>query len=199
MTACSPWVDVVESMPSWESNSKWDYLPPGNSRSARPPPPDDIWPAKPPRKHLYIDDAYLLHPLACLQLGRSWEGSPPVYICCGWECLADEAKFIASRLTGDGVPVVFEEYEAMPHVAAMVLPDLEESRRNVRSWSAFIGAAVEDPARIGPSFTTIKVKTLEEVEIDPARLTPFSGDDVRRMARDRVGREGPVPEARLIL
>lgn len=91
------------------------------------------------------------------------------------------------------------QYEAMPHVGPVILPDLEESRRNMRGWADFISAAVADPKKIESSFTTVKTKTLEEVPIDPARLTPFSEDDVRQMARDRVGHEPPVPETRVKL
>ncbi|RYO80537.1 hypothetical protein DL764_009888 [Monosporascus ibericus] len=189
VTASSPWLDIVQSMPSWGSNSKWDYLPPKSTLAAEQPPPDDVWPANPPRRHLYVDDAYLLHPLVSLQLNRSWEGSPPIYICCGWECLADEDKYLVSKLIKDSVPVVFEEYEAMPHVFPLIIPHRPESRRNLQGWSNFIKRAVDDATKIEPSYTTIKAKTLQEVAIDTTKLSPYSEEDVRDMARDRVGRE----------
>ena len=203
-TCCSPWLDVVQSMPSWDGNARWDFLPSqGVLEEGRPQPPaDSVWPTDPPRRHLYCDDADLLHPLVSLQLARSWAGAPPVYLCCGWECLADEARWFAARLAREDaprVPVVFEEYEAMPHVSALVLPHLEASRRNLRSWAAFITRAVEDPAAITSSYITVRARTLEEVPIDPRQLTSFSDDDVRRMARDKAGHESPAAESRLRL
>ncbi|CAJ2505299.1 Uu.00g126930.m01.CDS01 [Anthostomella pinea] len=195
VTANSPWLDLVQSMPSWTTNQKWDYLPPAKLLSSKQPPADEAWPAKPPRKHIYIDDAYMLHPLASLHLSKSWEGAPPIYICCGWECLADEDKYLASKLTKDGVTVVFEEYEAMPHVFASILTKLPESRRNLDGWTQFITAACKDPESIKSTFTSIKAKTLEEVEIDIKKLTPFSEEDVSTMAYERIGRKAPLPEA----
>lgn len=121
-TGLSPWVDIAQSMPSWEANARWDYLPsPEPAASDREkkekkekqqrlqPPPDEAWPANPPRKHLFVDDAYLLHPLASLQFAPAWAGSPPVYVSCGWECLADEGRFVAAKMAREGVSVVFEE------------------------------------------------------------------------------------------
>lgn len=190
----SPWLDIVQSMPSWERNRNWDYLPPPKPLGAKQPPPDDIWPAKPPRKHLYVEDDYMLHPLVSLQLNASWKGSPPIYMCTGWECLADEDRYLASKLNQDGVTTVFEEYEAMPHVFAVLFPRLEEARRCLTGWSRFIVAATEDPERIQTSYTTIKAKTIDEINISVDGLTKFSEKDVRDMAYGRLGMKTPVPE-----
>jgi acetyl esterase/lipase len=197
VTANSPWLDIVQSLPSWSTNQKWDYLPPPkllNASAHEQPPADDIWPAKPPRRHLYVDDAYLLHPLASLHLAESWAGAPPIYVCCGWECLADEDRYLASKLTRDGVKVVFEEYEAMPHVFAAVVPQIPEAHRCMEGWAGFISTACKDPQSIESSYTSIKAKTLKEVEIDVEKLTPFTEEDVREIAHKMVGRKPPLPE-----
>ncbi|KAI2610156.1 Alpha/Beta hydrolase protein [Hypoxylon fragiforme] len=204
----SPWVDLTQSMPSWERNQRWCYLASprllaeekeeGGHRKQQRPPPDDIWPANPPRRHLYADDAYLLHPLASLQMcgPGAWEGSPPVYVSCGWECIADEIKYLASRMARDGVTVVFEEYEAMPHVFSSILPRRPEAKRCLDRWGAFMRAVAggggegEGEGEIKSSWKTIKAKTLEEVDIDVDTLTPFTEEDVRRLALLKVlGRE----------
>ncbi|KAI0133631.1 Alpha/Beta hydrolase protein [Xylariales sp. AK1849] len=190
----SPWLDIVQSLPSWTDNLKWDYLPAPNMLADRKPPADHIWPASPPRKHLYADDAYLLHPLVSLQLAASWEGSPPVYVCAGWECLADEDKYLVSKLTKDGVTVVFEEYEAMPHVFAPILGNIPEARRCFEGWSRFISAAVENPDSLASSYTTIKAKTCEEVDIDVEKLSPFTEEDLRKLAYKMVERKSDIPE-----
>jgi acetyl esterase/lipase len=190
----SPWVDITQSMPSCTANLKWDYLPPPLLVEPRETPADGIWPASPPRKHIFIDDAYMLHPLASLQLSASWEGSPPVYICTGWESLADEDKYIARKLTRDGVTVVFEEYEAMPHCFAMILGPNAGAKRCFEGWTKFITAAVENPKTIASSYKTIRARTLEEVEIDAEQLSPFAEEDVRRMAYNRIEHEPSMPE-----
>ncbi|KAI2622008.1 Alpha/Beta hydrolase protein [Hypomontagnella submonticulosa] len=190
VTAISPWVDLVQSMPSLVRNQKWCYLPPPRLMSdAHRPPADDIWPSKPPRKHIYIDDAYMLHPLGSLQMNETWEGAPPLYVSCGWEALADEIKYLVSKLSKDGVTVIFEEFEAMPHVFSEVLPQLAESHRHREGLANFITAACEDPKKIQSSYKTIKAKTLEEVTIDPDTLTPFTEEKVKELARQTISKQ----------
>jgi acetyl esterase/lipase len=190
----SPWLDIVQSLPSWKNNTHWDYLPSPSVIAEREPPPDSVWPASPPRKHLYIDDAYMLHPFASLQLAQSWEGSPPIYVSTGWECLADEDRYLVSKLTKEGVPVVFEEYEAMPHVFAPILSQTPQSKRCYEGWAKFITAAVENPQSIKSSYTTIKARTCKEVDADPAKLSPFAEDDLRKLAFEMAGRKLPIAE-----
>ncbi|KAI0505498.1 alpha/beta hydrolase fold-domain-containing protein [Xylaria bambusicola] len=188
----SPWIDMVQSFPSWSANAKWDYLPPPDRWEASPPPSDAIWPATPPRKHLYVDDALRLHPLVSLQLNASWAGTPPVWMCFGWECLADEDRYFAAKLRRDGVRVALDEFEAMPHVFALVLPKLAETERCVRGVARFITATRKEPERIVSSYTYIKAKTLEESEGDVEKLTPYGEKEVFAMAYGKVGREAPL-------
>ncbi|KAI0377036.1 alpha/beta hydrolase fold-domain-containing protein [Hypomontagnella monticulosa] len=187
LTAMSPWVDLVQSMPSVVRNQKWCYLPPPILMSeAHQPPADDIWPTNPPRKHIYIDDAYMLHPLGSLQMNKTWEGAPPLYISCGWETLQDEVRFLVSKLSRDGVTVVFEEFEAMPHVFSELLPHLAQSHRNRESLANFVIAACDDPKSIQTSYKTIKAKTMQEAVIDLDTLSPFSEEKMREMAREAI-------------
>ncbi|KAI0450797.1 alpha/beta hydrolase fold-domain-containing protein [Xylaria acuta] len=192
VTVLSPWLDILQSMPSWSTNSKWDYLPGPDVHEGREHPADDIWPTTPPREHLYVDDAFRLHPLVSLHLSSSWEGLPPVWISCGWEALADEDRYLVSRLRAGGVPVVFEEYEAMPHVFAVVLPKVAQAERCVQGWARFITATRKEPASIASSYTYIKAKTLEETEGDVEKLTPFQQRDIFELAYSKVGREPPL-------
>ncbi|KAI4871078.1 alpha/beta hydrolase fold-domain-containing protein [Hypoxylon rubiginosum] len=198
VTPMSPWVDLVQTMPSLTDNGRWDYLPPPRLLSrdrGHQPPADGLWPADPPRRHVYVADAYMLHPLGSLHLARSWAGAPPVYLCCGWETLQDEDRYLASRLARDGVAVVFEEFQAMPHVFAAMLPQSAEARRCVDGLTNFIKAACEDPGKIVPSYKMVKAKTLEEVDIDVDQLTSFTDADVRDMARNMVSeQQSPFPD-----
>ncbi|KAH8666664.1 alpha/beta hydrolase fold-domain-containing protein [Xylariales sp. PMI_506] len=187
----SPWLDLTQSLPSWYNNKNWDYLPPPDVLEGKEIPPDNIWPSSPPRRHLYIDDAYVMHPLASLHLANSWKESPPIYICTGWECLADESKYLVSKLAKEGVKVVFEEYEAMPHVFAAILTDIPEAKRCFEGWSQFISAAVENPKNIVSSYTTIKAKTLQEVTLDVSSLCSLTEAELIAMATKRV-QTGPA-------
>jgi acetyl esterase/lipase len=173
----SPWLDVTHSSPSCTANAAFDYLPtPAQQREAALKRPRcAAWPADPPRKNIYVADALVSHPLVTLLLAPSWRGAPPVYLCTGWELLADEDRHAARCMWRDGVRVVFEEYEAMPHCFGLALPYLKETRRCLDAWAGFIKGVVESgPQGVadegGSRFVRIRAKTLEEERIEPAEL-----------------------------
>ncbi|KAI1265340.1 alpha/beta hydrolase fold-domain-containing protein [Xylariaceae sp. FL1019] len=188
VTCLSPWTDVLQSMPSWERNQKWDFLGPPNLLSEDQPPPDSVWPSKPPRRHLYAPDALLMHPLVSPHLAKSWADSPPMWIVCGWECLADEDKYLVAKLTANGVPVVFEEYEAMPHTFCAVLPKIAGSVRCYESWAGFI-KTVTGGEGVKSKYTYVEAKSLRESEIEPNSLTRYGEKDASEMAAKAVGME----------
>ena len=176
----SPWMDITLSSPSYESNVPYDYIPaPKNGMELNNRPACAAWPAVPPRRLVYADDDLVLHPLVTLLTAPSWAGAPPVYMCTGWELLADEDKYVASKMHQDGVTVVFEEYEAMPHCFAMLFNHLKNSRRCFGGWAGFIRRAVEKPEAVASSFVTVKARTLKEEPIDVQELSPCTEDEMR--------------------
>lgn len=184
--ANSGWFDVPLSMPSVTSNAQYDYLPavnhdnPGVLRF----PADSAWPTNPPRADLFCDQSLLDHPLTTLMGAESWSGAPPMWICTGQEMLADEGKVVAARAASQGVTVQFEDYEAMPHVFAMLLPALASSNRCMRSWGDFCRRCVEEPESVKTSGTYIATKSGEETIVDVKRISSVTVDDARGHNRD---------------
>ncbi|KAJ4227030.1 hypothetical protein NW759_004404 [Fusarium solani] len=198
----SPWVDVTQSSPTWEmaTPTPYDYLPKPETMDKLDIPPCDAWPSNPPRRNMYIADDLAAHPLASLVMARSWKGAPPVYICTGWEILAYEDKYLARKLEADGVRVVFEEYEAMPHCFALLLRGVPATRRCYGGWAAFIRAAVEDPAAIETRAVTVKARTLEEVSLRFEELSDVSEKEIQERVLQKAGLEErllEVPIAKL--
>jgi hypothetical protein len=140
-----------------------------------------------------VDDDLATHPLVTLTMNRSWEGSPPMWMCTGWELLAYEDKALAMKLAADGVPLIFEEYEAMSHCFALFLERLPASQRCLESWTTFISRAVENPASIESRATTIKARTLEEVPLKFDELLDESLEEIQAAVVSKVG-EGEYPE-----
>ena len=184
---CSPWTDITHSSPSCDTNSSYDYLP---ARSIHPEgmefPKCKVWPTDPPRRNIYAEDAVLCHPLVSPLAARSWEGSCPMWVETGQELLTDEARHVATRAASQNVPVVYEEYEAMPHCFAMMLDGLPASRRFFTAWSNFISTVVERPGEVTTKGTVIKAKTLEEIPVDVSGLSTFAHDEVMERMKDRV-------------
>jgi acetyl esterase/lipase len=183
----SPWGDITHSSPSCDNNRTYDYLP---ARSVHPTgmefPPCKIWPTSPPRKNLYAEDALLCHPLVSPLIAKSWEGSPPMWIQTGQELLTDEDKYIAQIAASQGVKVVFEEYETMPHCFAMVLEKLAASKKCFSNWAGFVSQVVERPESVETKGTLIKPKSLQEVKLDVGALSEMKESEVRERMKERV-------------
>jgi acetyl esterase/lipase len=184
----SPWMDITHSSPSCETNAKYDFLP---SQSVSPEGmefrPCSIWPANPPRRNLYAEDAYLCHQLVSPIVAKSWEGSPPIWIVTGEELLSDEDKYVAMVAARQGVQVVYDEFEAMPHTFALILEGHEGGRKCFTNWANFINSCVEDPKSIKTVGRKYKARTLEESEVDVLTLSPFTAEEVAARMKARVG------------
>ncbi|KAK0641141.1 alpha/beta hydrolase fold-domain-containing protein [Cercophora newfieldiana] len=183
----SPWVDITHSSPSCESNASFDYLPPLSMQLNQEPkrPKCSVWPVDPPRALMYADDDMVMHPLVSLLLAPSWAGAPPIWLCTGRELLSDEDKFMANKFYKDGVRVVYEEYEGMPHCFALLFEKLAEARRCMEGWAGFAKGVVEG-GKVKERFTMVKAKTLEEVEVDPETLGPYSVQEIRERVESRM-------------
>lgn len=175
----SPWMDLTHSSPSCKTNAAFDYLPMLQGIEKIPRPSCPAWPASPPRKMLYCADTLISHPLVTLLTASNWEGCPPVYMSTGWELLADEDKFMAAKLHSQGVSIIWEEFEGMPHCFAMILTENPMAKRCFGAWTGFIKTVAETgPSSIETAFTTVKAKTLQEESRDPAKLAPYTEEEM---------------------
>ncbi|KAG7135729.1 hypothetical protein HYQ45_006541 [Verticillium longisporum] len=193
VAACSPWMDLTQSSPSWEANGAFDYLPTPRRHRAISIPPCEAWPASPPRTSMYADDALLAHPLATLLMARDWTGAPPVYVCTGWELLADEDKYIAKHLRSQGVPVVFEEYEGMPHCFVLLMPGMPNAQRCFEGWTGFMKAVVGTFGGIESRAVSVKAKTLEETELSFESLSEVTEEAMRSRVLKSIADNVPAP------
>jgi acetyl esterase/lipase len=180
----SPWMDVTRSFPSIEGNAKYDYVPPPSHSAALTFPQCEIWPAKPPRVDIYCDGNAMLHPLVSPLAARDWKGAPPVFIGCGEEMLADEDAAFAQKLVKQGVTVVWEQYEAMPHCFAMMLEGHKGGNMFFDEWAGFIKTAVEKPGDLKTRGTIVTPKKLVRKSVDIATLRSWSEDEVLKMMKN---------------
>lgn len=184
-TANSGWFDIARSMPSLHSNAKYDYLPPPKDDEALSRfPPDEAWPAKPPRGDLFCDLSVLCHPLASPLAADSWKGAPPLWIETGQEMLSDEDTVVAALAASQGVTVQWDQYEAMPHCFSMLLPALPTADRCMRSWGDFCRRCVEEPQNVKTHGTFIYAKTGKEDTVEVAKVAKFSHEEAKNFMED---------------
>jgi acetyl esterase/lipase len=176
----SPWLDITRSLPSIESATTYDYLPPPSATEKREFPPCEAWPAKPPRADLYCDGSALMHPLVSPLAAKDWSNSPPLYFTVGEEMLRDEDAVLAQRAVKQGVKVVWREFEAMPHCFAMLLENCTSSPVHHAEIGKFCRQVVEGGAGgVETNGVFIKAKSLERSDIDVASgLTDIRDEEV---------------------
>lgn len=174
--ACSsPWLDITSCMPSIKTNQKYDYLPIREIDH----PACSIWPADPPRRKLFADDKLLTHPLVSPMIAKNWENSCPIYMSTGWELLADEIKQVAAKMAQQGVKVVYEDYEAMPHCFGLLLTKLPATKKYFEAWAHNITLMIDNPQDIVASGQIITAKTLKKKPIELSDLRLFTDEEVR--------------------
>jgi len=158
----SPWCDLTGCMPSIQNFAKYDYLP--NRWDQSNIIPCSIWPTKPPRVDIYAEGNALCHPLVSPLAANDWAGSPPVWFGVGEELLADEGAGVACIRARQGVKVVWEQYEAMPHCFAMVFEGDGAAEVCWEGWTKFIVQVVEGHGVVRQG-TYITAKKLERKEV----------------------------------
>ncbi|KAL9602359.1 MAG: hypothetical protein Q9219_001925 [cf. Caloplaca sp. 3 TL-2023] len=188
----SPWTDVSRCMSSITSNAQWDYLPAtftddAVSRFSK----DEIWPTDPPRGDTYCDLSMLCHPLVSPLSAKDWTGSCPMWLVYGEEMMADEGKSVASVAANQGVTVIWEQYEAMPHCFSMIFDQLEAGRRAIKDWADFCTAVAGELAGQGleTKGTWFAAKTCKETNVDVGSLAVCSQEEaIERMKSTTAAR-----------
>ncbi|KAL8768653.1 MAG: hypothetical protein Q9209_005212 [Squamulea sp. 1 TL-2023] len=206
VASSSPWMDISRCMPSVRSNARYDYLPPpmGAEAVARFP-QDEIWPTDPPRGDVYCDLSMLDHPLVSPLAAQDWTGSCPMWFAYGEEMLADEGKAVASLAARQGVTVIWEQFEAMPHCFTLLFENLEAGRTSFRNWAAFCvkvagGADGNEGAKLETKGTWFAAKTCIKTAVDVNSLAVCSQDEVleKMWSAKQARMEGKEGEAKIL-
>lgn len=189
----SAWTDLTRCLPSSTANMAYDYvLPPLRHDEIARFPSCALWPTNPSRGDLYCDISMLCHPLASPVIAPDWRGSCPLWFCYGQEALLDEGKMLAARAARQAVPVVWEQWEALPHVFAQVLLDSSPGRKCFENWAAFCttvvaaaerGHGLEKPG-VETRGTKFAIKTMTPSAVDVRTLAVMSDGELERRMRD---------------
>ncbi|KAL3446499.1 alpha/beta hydrolase fold-domain-containing protein [Aspergillus insuetus] len=186
----SPTLDLTRSL---RTPTPFDYLAPSSPTHTpvTSSPPCKLWPSTPPRADIFCTASMLSHPLVSpLALSpEGWKGSPPIFISCGEEAISLECKVFASILAKQGVKVVWEQYEAMPHCFSHLFLKKEVGRMGVESVAGFVKRAVTVPQCVHTRGWFVEANSLERREVDVSGLGGGVEDGVvERMerAKDQV-------------
>jgi acetyl esterase/lipase len=185
----SPWCDMTSCLDSFQRNATYDYLP--NSWNPDAIPTCPIWPAKPPRADIFAEGSALAHQLVSPVAAKSWKGSPPVFYMWGDELLTDEGGVMASRMVKDGVTIIAEHFEAMPHCFALLFGDTATGKRCFDAWGQFCTDVVKkNPLKTKGTYITAKI--LEERDFYVDQLMENLGLDETKLKEKMGARRAKV-------
>lgn len=196
----SAWVDLTRCMPSTVTKAELDYLPPPYTREDMERRPRcELWPTDPPRGDIYCDTTMYCHPLVSPLAASDWRGACPMWFGYGEEMLLDEGKTMAAKAAQQAVPVVWEQWEALPHCFAQILEGLPASKRFFADWAGFCMQVVDPSEKpVSTKGVWFEAKTGKEKEVDVKTIGVMSEEDVLRRMREvrklRGGREMTVDE-----
>jgi acetyl esterase/lipase len=187
----SPWCDMTSCLDSIKRNAKYDYLPNAWNRERIPECP--IWPPDPPRLHIYADDSVLLHPLCSPLAAKDWSKAPPMFFVCGEELLSDEGSSLACKIARQEVPVVWEQYEAMPHCFGLIFANTPVGDLCFDGWAAFCEDAVAGKVKTNGQFFTARrlnrkdadvTKLMDELNLDEEKIAERMKASVEKATRE---------------
>jgi len=109
---------------------------------------------------------------------------------CGEERAADSNEVIAQRAFDQGVSVVWEQYEGLPHIFMQLMDKLlPHSRMSIERWAGFCVDCV-DGNGVGSWGAVVEVETLQRREVDMSKLTTMTVDEaVSRMQAQKATRK----------
>ncbi|PYI33456.1 alpha/beta-hydrolase [Aspergillus indologenus CBS 114.80] len=193
MALLSPVADITNAFPSYERNACWDIFPVPVEKLPyleSDHPPCDAWPAHPPRAHVYCEAGMLAHPLVS-PVAADWTGSCPLWLASGQEQLVDATRVLARTAHAQGVSVVLQEYEAMPHIFFQVHRDAPQTRKLMADWVKTI-LAFARKKKIPSVAATIRARDLVAEPMDFETLVPWTQAEVRGMMWQKT-RDYKVP------
>lgn len=185
LTLISAVGELTNSLPSYKRNASADVFP--NTLPYIQPefPPCENWPSKPPRGNLYCEAPTLCHPLASPVASKDWTGSPPMFFASGQEMIVDAVKVIAQTAFNQGTTVVFQEYEAMPHIFMWTCAGSPQSEKCWKDWADFC-KAIHRGKTVASRAVLVEPEGLHERELELSKLTPLTVEDARRMMKEAV-------------
>ena len=191
LTLLSTAPDLSGSLPGWAANCNTDILEDEQPCLQRDYPSCPLWPSDPPRANLYCAVSLLDHPLVSPITARDWRGSPPIFMFNGsGERSNDGARFLAHNIASHRVSLVWEEYEAMPHLWPFLFHKWILTQRCWESWARACKLLVESQTQ-ETTARMVRVPDARVTEIDLRELTSMTMDEVRGYLKAFQRRQQP--------
>lgn len=183
VTTVSNQGDQALCLPSWKTNSQYDIWDESAPFLEPDFPADSVWPSNPPREDIYTSASLFSHPMASPCTAVSWKGSPPLWFAVGQERLADSSKIIAQTAHNEGVSVLWDQYEAMPHCWMFFMTRFPHAKHLWKRWGRICSELILSPPSESHG-NWIEVERLQESPVALEDLTPLSPAEAARLIEE---------------
>ena len=113
-----------------------------------------------------------------------------MWFCCGEEMVADEGAIIAQQAARQGVRVIWEQFEGMPHCFPYFLTWLPQTARCYQDWAKFCKQCVEGAGGLGVRNGFIEAQGLRSGPVDERNIGVVTVETAREaMAKGRERRQ----------
>ena len=171
----SGFFDLTFSLPSNSANLENDILLFTDPYHSSERPIEAFWPSDPPRGDIYCETSALCHPLVSPVTAQSWRGLSSLWLVCGQERMSDETKAVAQQAHKDGVVVRFTEYQPMPHLFHVTLPQDTHSKLALENWAA---ACIDIQRGSLQAESLLVTAEMEEIALKSDSLVPLRHSDI---------------------
>jgi hypothetical protein len=116
-----------------------------------------------------------------------------MFFVCGEELLSDEGASVACKMARQGVSVVWEQYEAMPHCFGLIFESTPVGAMCFDAWANFCEDAVAGKVESKGRFVT--ARRLDRMEVDVSKLMDELNLDEDKIAkRMKASQEKAITE-----
>ncbi|KAF7927360.1 uncharacterized protein EAE97_010035 [Botrytis byssoidea] len=143
--------DLVNTLPSHKRNIMHDVFP------------------IPIEKLPYLEKSF---PTSSPVASFDWSGSCPLWFASGQEQIVDGSRLVAQTAFSQGVPVVLQKYEGMPHTFFWVFSKAPQTRKILADWAEVIVAFAEGKKLVSKA-EFIHAKGLKTEELNLKNLVSF--------------------------
>ena len=113
-----------------------------------------------------------------------------MWFCCGEEMVADEGAIIAQQAARQGVRVIWEQFEGMPHCFPYFLTWLPQTARFFEDWAKFCKQCVEGAGDLGVRGGFIEARGIRSRPVDEREIGVANVETARKaMAKGRGERQ----------
>lgn len=124
---------------------------------------------------------------------KDWREASTTWTCVGEECLADQGLLVAQNTASQGVSVVVEQYQAMPHNLPLIIDHLEVTTKCKRQWASFIRDVVDNATSVETQASKWSKNGRTNTNLDIDTLVLISAETLKRNMPSEIERWGLPP------